>query len=229
MSKADQLKQKVGEEAVNYVKDGMKIGIGSGSTVYYLVKALGERVKQGLDIVGVPTSNQTAAWAKEFGVPLTDFSKVQELDLAIDGADEVDPNLQLIKGGGGALLREKIVTDAAKEFLVIVDESKMVPYLGEFSLPIEVVPFGWEVTAAKIERFGCEPIRRKSGDDVYVTDNGNYILDCKFDKIEEPQKLHEELISLVGVVETGLFINMASKVLVGQDGEVKVVDQSKTK
>ncbi|WP_138418092.1 ribose-5-phosphate isomerase RpiA [Aquibacillus sediminis] len=221
---SNELKQMVGVEAVHYIKDGMKVGIGSGSTMYYLVRALGERVKQGLNIVGVPTSNQTAEWAKEFGVPLTTFSEVQELDLAIDGADEVDPNLQLIKGGGGALLREKVVAAAAKEFIVIVDESKMVSHLGAFSLPIEVVPFGWEVTATKIAKFGCEPIRRQSNNQPYVTDNGNYILDCPFEKILEPEKLHEDLLSIVGVVETGLFTNMTSKVLVAQEGEVKVVE-----
>jgi len=162
MSQADPLKQFVGEEAVNYIEDGMRVGLGSGTTMYYAVKALGERVKQG-NIVGVPTSDKTAEWAREFGVPLTDFSKVQELDLAIDGADEVDPNLQLIKGGGGALFREKVVADAAKNFLVIVDDSKMVEYPGKFQLPVEVVPFGWKVTANKISLFGCAP-RFKKGE-----------------------------------------------------------------
>ncbi|WP_085992995.1 ribose-5-phosphate isomerase RpiA [Oceanobacillus senegalensis] len=225
MSQADQLKQLVGKEAVNYIKDGMKVGLGSGTTMYYAVKALGERVKQGLTVVGVPTSNRTAAWAKEFGVPLTDFSEVQELDLAIDGADEVDPNLQLIKGGGGALLREKVVADAAKEFLVIVDSSKLVDHLGKFLLPVEVVPFGWEVTAHKISQFGCKPVMRKIDGEVFVTDNGNYILDCNFEQILEPQKLHNELIDLVGVVETGLFTDMTWKVLVGKDGKIEVIDK----
>ncbi|SET53961.1 ribose 5-phosphate isomerase A [Salinibacillus kushneri] len=226
MTKTDKTKQLVGEEVVDYIKDGMKVGLGSGSTMYYMIKKLGDRVKEGLDIEGVPTSNTTAEWAKEFGVPLTDFSKVQELDLAIDGADEVDPNLQLIKGGGGALVREKIVAASAKSFYVIVDESKMVTYLGNFLLPIEVLPFGWEVTANKISDFGCEPKIRKSKGEPFITDNGNYILDCNFEKIAEPKKLHEELKSLVGVVETGLFINMARKVMVGKDEKVDVIDQS---
>ena len=221
MVQGNQLKQLVGEEAVNYIDDGMKVGLGSGTTMYYAVKALGERVKQGLNIVGIPTSNQTAEWAKEFGVPLTDFREVQELDLAIDGADEVDRNLQLIKGGGGALLREKVVANAAKEFLVIVDDSKLVEHLGEFQLPVEVVPFGWEVTANKISQFGCTPVLRKVNGEVFITDNGNYILDCSFEQILDPEKLHDELISLVGVVETGLFIGMTGKVLVGKDGRVE--------
>ena len=224
MIQGNQLKQLVGEEAVNYIEDGMKVGLGSGTTMYYAVKALGERVKQGLNIVGIPTSNQTAEWAKEFGVPLTDFQEVQELDLAIDGADEVDRNLQLIKGGGGALLREKVVANAAKEFLVIVDDSKLVDYLGEFRLPVEVVPFGWEVTANNISQFGCIPVLRKVNEEIFVTDNGNYILDCNFEQILEPGKLHNELISLVGVVETGLFIEMTGKVLVGKDGRIEVLE-----
>ncbi|MFB4475814.1 ribose 5-phosphate isomerase A, partial [Oceanobacillus caeni] len=164
-------------------------------------------------------------WAKEFGVPLTDFSKVQELDIAIDGADEVDSNLQLIKGGGGALFREKVVAAAAKEFYVIVDGSKIVNHLGAFKLPIEVVPFGWEVTASKIAKFGCEPVLREKDGEVFISDNGNYILDCNFQKITEPEKLHNELIGIVGVVETGLFVNMADKVLVGKDGKVEVVEK----
>lgn len=223
MDEAAQLKKMVGEEAASYIKDGMKVGLGSGTTMYYLVKELGERVKQGLQVTGIPTSNKTAEWAKEFGVPLTDFTEVQELDLAIDGADEVDANLQLIKGGGGALLREKIVADAAKELLIIVDGSKIVQYLGAFPLPVEVVPFGWEVTAAKVEKLGCELKRREVDGVVYKTDNGNFILDCDFKEIHDPQKLQQELISLVGVVETGLFINMTNRVLVGKKEKVELV------
>lgn len=223
MNEVAQLKKMVGEEAASYIKDGMKVGLGSGTTMYYLVKELGERVKQGLQVTGIPTSNKTAEWAKEFGVPLTNFTEVQELDLAIDGADEVDANLQLIKGGGGALLREKIVADAAKELLIIVDESKIVQYLGAFPLPVEVVPFGWEVTAAKLEKLGCELKRREVDGVVYKTDNGNFILDCDFKEIHDPQKLQQELISLVGVVETGLFINMTNKVLVGKEEKVELI------
>ncbi|MFD1167892.1 ribose 5-phosphate isomerase A [Oceanobacillus caeni] len=226
MSQVDETKQLVGEEAVKYIKDGMKVGLGYGSTMYYAVKKLGERIKEeGINIVGVPSANKTAEWAMEFGVPLTDFSKVQELDIAIDGADEVDPSLQLIKGGGGALFREKVVAAAAKEFYVIVDDTKMVNHLGAFKLPIEVVPFGWQVTASKIKKIGCEPVLREKDGDVFISDNGNYILDCDFKKITEPEKLHNELIGIVGVVETGLFVNMADKVLVGKDGKVEVVEK----
>lgn len=221
MGKTDESKKLVGEAVVKYIKDGMKVGIGSGSTMFYMIQKLGERVKkEGLNIVGIPTSRETAEWANESGVPLTDFSSVQQLDIAIDGADEVDPNLQLIKGGGGALVREKIVADAAKEFYVIVDDTKTVDHLGAFPLPVEVVPFGWEVTVAKVAEFGCDPALRSEDGVIVITDNGNYILDCLFNKILEPEKLHRNLKSLVGVVETGLFMNMTTKLLVGKDGEV---------
>lgn len=221
MVNTDASKKRVGEAVVKYIKDGMKIGLGSGSTVFYMVQKLGERIKEeGLNIVGIPTSRETAEWAKEFGVPLTDLSNIQQLDIAIDGADEVDPNLQLIKGGGGALVREKIVADAAKELYVIVDASKTVDHLGAFPLPVEVVPFGWKVTAEKVAKLGCDPVLRRKDGEIFVTDNQNYILDCNFNEILEPKKLQNDLKSLVGVVETGLFMNMTTKLLVGKDEEI---------
>ena len=224
MNSMNQSKQLVGKEAVKYIQDGMKVGLGSGSTVYYMVKALGERVKaEGLDIEAISTSNVTDEWAQEFGIPLTNFSRVQELDIAIDGADEVDDNLRLIKGGGGALFREKVVAAAAKEFIVIVDESKIVPTLGKFPLPVEIVPFGWEVTAAKIEGLGGAPTLRERDGEIFVTDNGNYILDCAFDEIPDPIATHQQLITLVGVVETGLFVDMTTKVLVADNGSTKLL------
>lgn len=221
---ANQAKQLAGEESVKYIQNGMKVGLGSGSTVYYMVKALGEKIKaEGLNIEAIPTSEVTAEWAKEFGIPLTDFSKVQELDLAIDGADEVDEDLQLIKGGGGALYREKVVASAAKEFIVIVDETKTVSTLGKFPLAVEVVPFGWEVAAEQIKAFGCTPTLRKKDGEVFVTDNGNYILDCTFGEIQSPAELHSKLIHTVGVVETGLFVNMADKVIVSDGQTTKLL------
>jgi len=220
VSKQDELKKLVGEEAAAYVKEGMKVGLGSGSTMYYTVKRLGERVKEGLQIVGIPTSNTTAEWAEEFGIPLTDFSEVTRLDLAIDGADEVDADFHLIKGGGGALLREKIVADAAEKLLIIVDHSKKVSQLGQFPLPVEIVPFGWEGTVEKIAQFGSSPVLRKRDGELFVTDNGNYIIDIPYEKIVDPVALHNQLKSIVGVVETGLFIHMADEVLVGENGTV---------
>lgn len=212
----DELKESVAIEAIQYIEDDMKVGLGTGSTMYYAIKHLGERVKEGLNIVCVPTSEKTEEWAKKFEIPLSDFSEIRSLDIAIDGADEVDENLQLIKGGGGALLREKIVADAAKKFIVIVDESKVVKTLGKFKLPIEVIPFGWKITAQSIESLGCKAILRKKEEEIFVTDNQNYILDCDFSEIHHPEQLNNTLKSIVGVVETGLFINMTKKVLVSR-------------
>ncbi|RDW16939.1 ribose 5-phosphate isomerase A [Oceanobacillus arenosus] len=225
LNEADIGKKAVGEEAAKYVKSGMKIGLGSGSTVYWMVKKLGELVQQGLDVEGIPSSNQTADWAREFGVPLTNFSKVDQLDLTIDGADEVDENLQLIKGGGGALFREKVIAMAAKELIIIVDKSKLVKHLGEFPLSVEVLPFGWEVTEKKIALLGCQPTLRKKDQEIFVSDNGNYILDCAFGEIMDPKKLHEQLKLIVGVVETGLFVDMANEVIVGNGNEIEVISQ----
>lgn len=226
MNDLESTKQLVGEAVASHVKDGMRVGLGSGSTMFYMIRKLGQRVREeGLNIEGIPTSERTAAWAKEFGIPLTDFSHVQELDIAIDGADEVDPDFQLIKGGGGALLREKIVAAAAKTFYVIIDDSKLVKNLGTFPLPVEIIPFGWEVTKNRVALLGGHPELRKEDDEVFLTDNGNYILDCHFDKIAEPEPLHHKLKSLPGVIETGLFINMTTKVFVGRDGEVKMMKQ----
>lgn len=213
----DELKESVAIEAIQYIEDDMKVGLGTGSTMYYAIKHLGERVKEGLNIVCVPTSEKTAEWAQKFEIPLSDFSEIRSLDIAIDGADEVDENLQLIKGGGGALLREKIVADAAKKFIVIVDESKVVKTLGKYKLPIEVIPFGWKITAQSIESLGCKAIlRKKEEEEIFVTDNQNYILDCDFSEIHHPEQLNHALKSIVGVVETGLFINMTKKVLVSR-------------
>lgn len=212
----DELKESVAIEAIQYIENDMKVGLGTGSTMYYAIKHLGERVKDGLNIVCVPTSKKTAEWAQEFGITISDFSEIRSLDIAIDGADEVDENLQLIKGGGGALLREKIVADAAKKFIVIVDESKVVKTLGKFKLPVEVIPFGWKITAQSIESLGCKAILRKNEGEIFVTDNQNYILDCDFSEIHHPEKLNHALKSIVGVVETGLFINMTKKVLVSR-------------
>lgn len=216
MNTQDQLKKAVGEKAASLVKDGMKVGLGSGSTVYWLVRALGERVRQeGIHIEGIPSSIQTGEWAKEFGVPLTDFAATKELDITIDGSDEVDPDFQLIKGGGAALFREKIIAQAAKELIIIVDESKMVEHLGVFALPVEILPFAWERTAYEIGKLGCVPVLRLKEGEPLITDNGNYIVDCPFEKIEEPAGLDRKLQSIVGVVETGLFIDMADTVIIG--------------
>nr|WP_317853502.1 ribose-5-phosphate isomerase RpiA [Neobacillus sp. Marseille-Q6967] len=222
----DERKKESGEKAAEFIQNGMVIGLGSGSTVYWMLKKLGELVKQGLEIKGIPTSIRTEGWAKEFNIPLTDFSQVQNLDLAIDGADEVDPNFNLIKGGGGSLLREKLVDAQAKQLIIIVDESKMVKELGKFPLPVEVVPFGWEVTAQRIAKLGGTPNLRKGDGKVFISNNGNYILDCEFHYISNPEELHNQLKLLLGLVETGLFIGMTDTVIIGCEGEVKVIHKN---
>ncbi|MEB6096066.1 ribose 5-phosphate isomerase A [Mammaliicoccus sciuri] len=201
----------------------MTIGIGTGSTMRYAIEKLGERVKNGLQIKGVPTSEDTAELARIHHIPLTDFSEVTHLDLVIDGADEVDENLQLIKGGGGALLREKIVANATDNFIVIVDETKYVKTLGKFKLPVEVVPFGWEITAREIESLGCQATLRTKDSNVYITDNDHYILDCEFGVIHHPEQLNQDLISIIGVVETGLFIDMTKKVFMSRSETQSVI------
>lgn len=224
MGTIEQRKQDVGKAAAELVENQMKLGLGSGSTAYWFIQALAERVKAGEHFFGIPTSNQTAKWAKEAGIELINFEQFHELDLAIDGADEVDANFQLIKGGGGALLREKLVASAAKAFIVIVDGSKVVDALGRFPLPVEVVPFGWNLTQERIKQLGGHPTLRMDGDAIYQTDNGNYILDCSFGDIHKPATLNESLREIVGIVETGLFIDMVTKVFIGDESGVQVLD-----
>jgi len=219
----DAKKRAVGEKAVEYIKDGMVLGLGSGSTVYWMLKKLGEYVNEGLEITGVPSSLRTEGWAKEFGIPLTTLSEARRLDLAIDGADEVDPSFNLIKGGGGSLLREKLVNDAANQVLIVVDDSKLVNQLGAFPLPVEIVPFGWENTAEKISKLHCRPNLRKIDGEIFITNNGNYILDCEFNKIIDSVMLHQSLKMILGVVETGLFIQMADVILVSGKNGVRIL------
>lgn len=223
MEQAEIMKKRAGEKAAEFVKEGMLLGLGSGSTVYYTLKKLGERVAEGLNIKGIPSSRRTEKWANEFGIPLTTFAEVQQLDLAIDGANEVDQHFNLIKGGGGSLVREKIVNTSSKEVIIVTDPSKMVSELGKFPLPVEVVPFGWEVTAERIEELGGSPKLRMKENEAFISDNGNYILDCKFDSILHPEELHHNLKALLGVVETGLFFNMVDTVIVAEETEVKVI------
>ncbi|PLR89075.1 ribose-5-phosphate isomerase RpiA [Bacillus sp. T33-2] len=226
MDYIDVKKKSAGEKAVELIKDGMTVGLGSGSTIYWTLQKLGELVKNGLNVKGIPSSRRTEQWATGFGIPLTDFSEVSSLDLAIDGADEVDSDFNLIKGGGGSLLREKIVDAASGELIIVVDDSKIVSRLGRFALPVEVVPFGWEITARKITGLGCKPKLRTRDNGVFLSDNGNYILDCQFDSIPDPHELHKNLKLLLGVVETGLFIGMANKVIVGEANGVRILEKN---
>lgn len=216
-------KKAAGEKAVEYVKDGMVLGLGSGSTVYWTLKKLGELVAEGLNVKGIPTSKRTEKWASQFNIPLTDFSNVDIIDVAIDGADEIDPQFNLTKGGGGSLVREKIVDAHSNMLIIVADESKSVSQLGKFPLPVEIVPFGWQSTAKKIATLGCKPTLRKKDENIFISDNGNYILDCAFTAIPNPAKLHEELKQLIGVVETGLFIGITDKVLIGKGKNNQVI------
>ena len=229
MSK-EEVKKKTGVYAADYIKSGMTIGIGSGSTVYYLIEELGTRVKQGLDIIAVPTSLQTAQLADNAGIPISDLDNIGHLLLTIDGADEIDPHGQLIKGGGGALLQEKIVAAASEELIIIADSSKLVQQLGKFPLPVEVIPFGHKQIAQKIIAGGmaggfCRKVSlRTKNDEVFITDHGHYILDCYYEKIRDPATLNVSLHLTPGVVETGLFISMASKAIIGyEDGKIEVI------
>lgn len=215
-------KQLAGEYAANFVKDGMKVGLGTGSTVYWTIQKLGERVKEGLSFQAVPTSKETEVLAKQLNISLISLNDVQSLDLTIDGADEIDANLQLIKGGGGALLREKIVATSSKELIIIADESKLVTHLGTFPLPVEIIPFLWKQTERKIQSLGCQTTLRLKNNETFITDNNNVIIDCVFPyNISNPANLHTQLKMITGVVETGLFVNMTSKAIIGTKNGIK--------
>lgn len=215
-------KQAAAEAAVALVRDGMAVGLGTGSTAWFVIEALAARVRAGLSIEAIATSERSASQARAGGITMTDFAHRPRLDLTIDGADEIARgSLALIKGLGGALLREKIVAAASARLVIVADDRKLVDQLGTHTpVPIEVVPFGWETTAARIERLGGHPRLRASSDTTpYRTDGGNLILDCGFGAIADPQSLDRELLQLVGVIETGLFIAMASLAFVaGETG-----------
>ncbi|WP_182478132.1 ribose 5-phosphate isomerase A [Staphylococcus gallinarum] len=220
-----QLKISTFNDALGQIKDGMILGIGSGSTIELLVPKIAEKLeREQINITGVCTSNKTAFIAKELGMHVVDVNDVEHIDLAIDGADEVDPNLNLIKGGGGALFREKVIDAMAKRFVVLVDDSKLVSYLGEtFKLPVEVDKFNWLLIAKEIERSkGVTAIRRMVDDVPFITDNGNYILDLVLNKDIEPFAMHEYLIHLIGVLETGYFLDVTDQVIVGTPSGVQV-------
>jgi ribose 5-phosphate isomerase A len=227
MSGQDELKRRAAEAAVAEVEDGTALGLGSGSTAELAVGALAARVAAGLRVVGLPTSERTAALARRLGVPLADFSTHARIDLTIDGADEVEPGtLALIKGRGGALLREKIVASASRRMLVVVDETKLVDRLGRGALPVEVVAFGWQATLARLEALGARPSLRRAADGTpLVTDGGNHVADCAVGPVEDPGALDRRLRAVVGVVETGLFLGLASRVVVATADGVRLLDR----
>ena len=219
----DAQKRAAAEAAVAQVEDGMVVGQGTGSTALLALEALAKRVRQGLRVMGVPTSEGVAARASELDIALTTLNDHPHIDLDIDGADEVERgSLNLIKGKGGALLREKIVATASKRFIVIADQSKLVDRLGEkIAIPVEVTPFGWKATAAKVEALGCRPALRHNPDgSEFLSDGGNFILDCSFGIIADSQALARELDSIAGLLEHGLFLGMASMAIIGDAGGV---------
>ncbi|OCA85762.1 ribose 5-phosphate isomerase A [Bacillus sp. FJAT-27225] len=220
-------KQLVGERAAQFVKDGMVVGLGSGSTVFYTIQKLGQLVHEGLSIQGIPTSVKTEQLARQVGIPLADFKSINGIDVAIDGADEVDSNMDLIKGGGGSLLREKIIDNAANEFIVVADAGKLVKKLGAFRLPVEVVPFGMELTVRQITELGGVPRLRETGGRPFITDNGNLIVDCDFGPIGNSNELEASLNKIPGVVENGLFVGIADKVVtLDSEGKALVLNRN---
>lgn len=223
MENLDTLKRIAAEAAVAHVRDGMVVGLGTGSTARYVVLALGERVKAGLKIKGVPTSRGTAELARKSGIPLLETEDSWAIDVDIDGADQVDPQLNLIKGGGGALLKEKIVATAARQVIIVVDHTKLVPALGNsFPLPVEVVPFGWGSTARQIDELGMKPVLRERNGEIFRTEAGHYILDLHIGRIENPAELETRLNLIPGVVETGLFVGRTDILMVGTPQGVEV-------
>ena len=219
-------KQLSAEAACNYVKDGMIVGLGTGTTAEFAVRKIGKLVRNGLSIRGIPTSNRTKELAEAEGIPLIDFSESMFIDLTIDGADEIDGNLNMIKGGGAALLQEKIVASVSKAEIIVVNRTKLVEQLGAFPLPVEVIPFGWQVVFNQLESLHGNPDLRLNKGQPQVTDQGNYIIDCHFRKIENPKLLEHQLNMIPGVVENGLFINLCTKMILA-DGEQLIVKDRK--
>lgn len=220
------LKEMAGNRAAEFVKSGMVVGLGSGSTAAYAVIRIGQLLGDGMlaDIVGIPTSEDTTQLAREWNIPLTTLLEQPSIDLTIDGADEVDPQMRLIKGGGGALLREKIVAHVSRKEIVVVDESKLVSRLGQrFLLPVEAVRFGWNICAAELTKLGCTPELRMRGDTPYVTDEGNYILDCQIPQGLDIDALEKQINDILGVVENGLFLSYADLIVVASPGGVRLI------
>ncbi|PFG62551.1 ribose-5-phosphate isomerase [Thioclava sp. ES.031] len=233
LSPIDKAKFAAARRAVDLIEDGMRVGLGTGSTAAWMVRCLGERIRdEGLQLIGVPTSTRTADLARQVGIKVVALDEAKWLDITIDGADEFDPDLNLVKGGGGALLQEKIVATASDQMIVITDASKEVNHLGAFPLPVEVVPFGWQVTRALIEELldsmdvmGRQTSLRLNGQQPFVTDEGNYIVDLHLNRIGNPRQLALVLNQIPGVVENGLFIDICDKVIIGgTDGKVEIRD-----
>lgn len=228
MTSSDELKRQAAGAALTYVKTGMVLGLGTGSTAHHFIEGVARLVADGMELKAIPTSFATAERAKSLGIPLTSLEETPRLDLCVDGADEIDPKLDLIKGLGGALFREKIVAAASEMFLVIADESKLVPRLGtKAPVPVEIHPFGWRIAAQALEALGAKVELRRQGGDVFVTDNGNRIVDARFASLRSPAKLAIQIMSIPGVVGHGLFLGMADTVLVGSKKGIRTLRSAK--
>ena len=222
---SDSEKRNAALKSVELVQDGVAVGLGTGSTVEYMIPALGERVREGLRLTAVPTSTRTERLAEKEGIPLASLNDVGRLDVTIDGADEVDASGNLVKGGGGALLREKIVAWASRQLVIIVDSSKLCERLGAFPLPIEVVPFARRAIARHLESLGAEAVVRSTSEGGrFVTDEGNQIIDCAFGEIADPAALARQLAEIPGLVEHGLFVGMADRIVIGSGEGVELRD-----
>ena len=226
MKSREELKKEAAVEAVKFVRSGMKLGLGTGSTAKYAVEEIGRKLNSGelKDILCIPTSESTRKLAESLGIPLTDFENVERIDLTIDGADEVDSKLNLIKGGGGALLREKIVAQASEKEIIIVDETKLSDSLGKnFPLPVEIVPFALHPIKRLLENLGAEVQLRKSEEEIFVTDEGHWILDAKFESIDNPYQLSSLLNEKAGVVEHGLFLDVVDVLIIGKRKGTEII------
>ncbi|GAB2179492.1 ribose-5-phosphate isomerase RpiA [Dongia sp. agr-C8] len=223
----DAAKRNAAIRAVAAVESKMVLGLGSGSTASIAIALIGRRVAQGLDVVGIPSSERTAALAREVGVPLTDFARHRRIDLTIDGADQIEEgSLNLIKGLGGAMLREKIVAEASTRMIVVADHTKRVQQLGPATpLPVEVVPFGCEIAIERLAALGCHAELRRVDGKAFVTDGGNFVADCRFAAIADAAGLQASLKRITGVVETGLFVGLASQAILGSDDGVTVLER----
>ena len=224
----EEYRRRAAEKATEYLKDGMVIGLGTGRTASYAIRKIGKLVRAGMKITAVSTSDATTALAEAEGINVSSLDEHPIIDVTIDGADEVDPSLDLVKGKGGALLREKIIAYSTKDEIIVVDESKLVGRLGEKeAIPVEILKFGYLSTVSHLSDMGCSVTLRTHDGHLFVTDNGNYIADCRFSSINQPYELHSRINTIPGVIDNGMFLGMAARVLVGREREVTVLERKR--